>query len=40
MENREGQKGKYFMPQLYGAGVDKKMVGSIEAEQTTIKLKE
>lgn len=34
MEKREGQKGKYFMPQLYGASMDKKMINT--SEKTTL----
>lgn len=42
VEKREGQKGKYLMPQLYGEGMDKKMIqtsGKTEVEQPNAQLK-
>ncbi len=42
VEKREGQKGKFLMPQLYGESMDKKMIqtsGKTEATQPTIQLK-
>lgn len=42
VEKREGQKGKYLMPQLYDAGMDKKMISPAtenRAEQAEIQLK-
>ena len=41
VEKREGQKGKYFMPQLYGQGMDKKLIQTGEkdkVEQAEIQL--
>ncbi len=42
IEKREGQKGKYLMPQLYGESMDKKMIqtsGKTEVEQTKVNVK-
>jgi len=42
IEKREGQKGKYLMPQLYGESMDKKMIrtsGKTKVEQTKLNLK-
>ncbi|MCB9191697.1 MAG: hypothetical protein H6603_01600 [Flavobacteriales bacterium] len=39
VEKREGQKGTYLMPQLYGEGMDKKMIqtsGKTEVEQPNV----
>jgi hypothetical protein len=39
IEKREGQKGKYLMPQLYGEGMDKKMIQTsekTEVDQTKV----
>jgi len=41
VEKRDGQKGKYFMPQLYGKGMDKKLIQTGEkdkVEQAEIQL--
>ncbi|MBL4585577.1 MAG: hypothetical protein JKX84_00760, partial [Flavobacteriales bacterium] len=42
VEKREGQKGKYFMPQLYGQGTDKMLIpfsGKDRVEQAEIQLR-
>ena len=42
VEKREGQKGKYLMPQLYGESMDKKMIqtsGKTQVEQPKVGLK-
>ena len=43
VEKREGQKGKYFMPQLYGESMDKMMIqtsGNMRTEQSEMKIQE